>query len=164
VETAVESDPPPHPTPPHPPHTTTTTPTLQVESEIMWRGTIKKELLLRLRTQKPANVPTVDPARPDRAELIAAMRREELRQQLVASPELRVQVAVLRDRIKAMDNGTHSDAAHRFLNRVDLASNAHLMKKTPRPPPPPGMKTRSSDQTSLWCASWQLAMGGGGRA
>lgn len=133
-----------------------------IEQDNMWQGVIEKELRSRLRATKPAASELA--RRPTRAALIGSVRNEEeLKQRIATDPAVRAQLRALRERVKAIDAGAQSDASHRFLNDNRLASNAHMLNPTraPLPPPPPGktrIDYRDCDKTSLWCASFQMAM------
>jgi hypothetical protein len=136
-----------------------------IEAENNWKATIGKELLGRLRAQKPS-VDQSPVARPRPEELLAAVRDNRLRTRARDDPELLDKLRALKTRVEALENGQsgESDAAYRFLNDNSFASNAHMFNhaRTPLPPAPPGKQRvdyRKCDKTSLWCASWELAMG-----
>jgi hypothetical protein len=133
-----------------------------IEQDNMWQGVIEKELKSRLRATQPATEQTR--RRPTKEALIGAVRNEEeLKRRIATDPSVRAQLRALRDRVRAIEAGTESDASHRFLNDNTMASNAHMLNQTraPLPPPLPGkvrIDYRDCDKTSLWCASFQMAM------
>ncbi|KAG8461422.1 hypothetical protein KFE25_010609 [Diacronema lutheri] len=135
-----------------------------IESENMWRGMIDKELADRLRRQVPVSQ-VVRVSRPNAAELIAAVRDGRLHDALAYDSDLRERLRAVRERVKAVDEGrgAASVAGHHFLNSNHLASNAHMFNKVRRrlrlpAPDKEQVDYRKADKTSLWCASWELAM------
>lgn len=128
-----------------------------IERENMWRNMVEKELRDRLRRQELAADREAQSASPSTAELIAAVRDVRLRERVAAEPELRETLRALRARVKSMDDCAPSDAAYQFLNSNHLASNFHMFNKERRKKVVLTADSHKGDNTSLWCASWELA-------